>query len=750
MTSKNLYFKLMREDWKNRLWAPALIALGCFFLYPVFLVFLAGRAVRECETAELGLKWFTTEAIKWLSFENGMTVFGVVLVSLICGLSSFSYLNSKSRVDFYHSIPVRREKLFLVHYLDGILMPAIPYAVALIASVIVCAANGVDMELLCGTAASACAFHLIYYILCYTTVVIASMLTGHLVVGFFGSMVLMFYVPLAAVIVESFFNTFFLSYSYENYNGITESVSRISPVMEYIHSISCYVDGKPVWPAAGAAFLVSVILAAAALFLYRKRRSEAAGRAMAFGPSCPIVRVLITVLSGLGMGGFLWSMQNSNGWMAFGVICGSMIAHCVIESIYHFDFRKLFAQKMQLVCCVAVALAVVFSFRFDLFGYDAYLPSAQKVQYAAVDISNLNRWVSYGNVEKENDGPYTVYTYADELSGSYIAKHMQCNDLDTVLNIAAAGIEENRRLKEQWNAAGGRQMVYQEAAQQVGAAETAAQEVQPVYTMATVFYTLKSGRVVSRNYTIDMTKSYELLKELQQDAEYQSGAYPLLSAQPEQFANVRYRKSRSSGDQNLKNLTDSQRAELLHAYQQEFAALTLDTMKEEMPLGLIHFTTEEEEQAIAWWNQKENRNQAEMYPWRYSYSSDVRDEAFYPVYPSFKKTIALLEQSGISVDDSSLSDKIVSVTVRGYAPGSDEYQVITFTDPSEIRALGNMTRNERMLHYDPMYEEEDLTVEVTVADTTQKAENGDETENTYNSFFKKGEIPALVKERMGF
>ena len=86
----------------------------------------------------------------------------------------------------------------------------------------------------------------------------------------------------------------------------------------------------------------------------------------------------------------------------------------------------------------------------------------------------------------------------------------------------------------------------------------------------------------------------------------------------EQFANVRYRKSRSSGDQNLKNLTDSQRAELLHAYQQEFAALTLDTMKEEMPLGLIRFTTEEEEQAIAWWNQKENRNQAEMYPWRYS------------------------------------------------------------------------------------------------------------------------------------
>ena len=43
MTSKNLFFKLMREDWKNRLWAPALIALASFFAYPVFLAFMADR-----------------------------------------------------------------------------------------------------------------------------------------------------------------------------------------------------------------------------------------------------------------------------------------------------------------------------------------------------------------------------------------------------------------------------------------------------------------------------------------------------------------------------------------------------------------------------------------------------------------------------------------------------------------------------------------------------------------------------------
>ena len=52
---KNLYFKLMREDWKNRLWAPALIALSSFFAYPVLLAFLAGKAYRDWNTA--GKHW---------------------------------------------------------------------------------------------------------------------------------------------------------------------------------------------------------------------------------------------------------------------------------------------------------------------------------------------------------------------------------------------------------------------------------------------------------------------------------------------------------------------------------------------------------------------------------------------------------------------------------------------------------------------------------------------------------------------
>ena len=48
---------------------------------------------------------------------------------------------------------------------------------------------------------------------------------------------------------------------------------------------------------------------------------------MAFAVSQPVIRVLITVVAGLGIGDFFWSLQRSNGWMVFGVVCEIGRAH---------------------------------------------------------------------------------------------------------------------------------------------------------------------------------------------------------------------------------------------------------------------------------------------------------------------------------------------------------------------------------------------------------------------------------------
>lgn len=74
MTSKNLFFKLMRKDLGQRLWAVALIGMGCFFAYPVTAAVSAGE-IERCEDLKLGLLRYSDQIMEWLSFENGMTAF---------------------------------------------------------------------------------------------------------------------------------------------------------------------------------------------------------------------------------------------------------------------------------------------------------------------------------------------------------------------------------------------------------------------------------------------------------------------------------------------------------------------------------------------------------------------------------------------------------------------------------------------------------------------------------------------------
>ena len=72
-------------------------------------------------------------------------------------------------------------------------------------------------------------------------------------------------------------------------------------------------------------------------------------------------------------------LQSSTGWAVFGIAAGAVLCHCLIEIIYHFDFRRLFDHKVQLAVCMMGGLAVLFCFKNDWMGYDTYLPEKETV-----------------------------------------------------------------------------------------------------------------------------------------------------------------------------------------------------------------------------------------------------------------------------------------------------------------------------------------------------------------------------------
>ena len=148
MTSKSLFFRLMKEDLKRRLWAFGLSFLTFFFAMPV----LAAMGVTNLEqqyalwmedagnydfgagnTAETEFSRRLGElAVESIGLENVVMGFLVITAALVLALTGFLYLHSRKQVDFYHSIPVRREILFTVRFVDGILSTIVMLALGAI------------------------------------------------------------------------------------------------------------------------------------------------------------------------------------------------------------------------------------------------------------------------------------------------------------------------------------------------------------------------------------------------------------------------------------------------------------------------------------------------------------------------------------------------------------------------------------------------------------------------------------------
>lgn len=726
MTSKNLYFKLMKEDIKSRLWAVSLISLGLFFLYPVWTAFAAGD-IDTYRSFEEGLKWYSQTVTEWLSFSNGMTVFLMMLTGLICGLSGFSYLNSRSKVDFYHSLPVRREKLFITSYVNGILILAIPYAVSVVLAVIVGISNGIAGGPLWQTAFAAYWLHLTYFILIYTTVVVAVMMTGNLVVAFLGCLVFAFFVPLAVALINGYFGVFFHTYVWAGGEKALEWGTRISPVMEYIHQLSEYSEGQSVWAAALVSLAAAVALVVLACLLYRKRPSEAAGRAMAFPVSKPIIRILMTMISALGLGLFFWSMRESTGWAVFGVLCGAVISHCVIEIIYHFDFKKLFADKFQLIGCVLAALAFLFVFRYDMVGYDRYLPSPGDVKGAAVVVSRMSDWVSYGETRRQPDGGYG-WEYEESLD--YIVENMNYTDVENLLAIAAVGIEDTLRNGEKSGQQQDEEMI----------SDIIDPEIDGTYASTIICYTLKSGRKVYREYSVNLDRIMPQIEKLCASREYLEATYPMMTMGPEDVAGIYYSEMRK--ENRLNKLTAEQKAGILETYQKELAAMTPGRMKTESPVGLIRFATEADEAGLQWWNRLETSDFKD-YP-QYRYRSNLENRSYYPVYPSFTETIALLREQQIEPGSYFKDLDIQSVTVSWYAKdveyGELDRREIMITDPEEIDRVRQVMVGPGLRYYDQLFEMSDLDVGVSTS------ENG--ALHGFSASFPRGKAPDFIIERL--
>lgn len=723
MTSKNLcsekracggIWGLMKEDMKRRIWVLALMFLAFFFALPVKLALVMEHARSmeflnysdyepiktllpehfTAEQYEAVAAFFKKEIVlEEISYGNGLMVFLFLTAAVVLGVTAFSYLHNKKKVDFYHSIPVRREVLFAVLYGDGILIPAAAYLSGCILFTVAAAAYGVPVSEFFGPMAAAFGMNLLYYSVVYGTVTIAMMMTGNKVVGLLGTAVFFGFVPLAAGLLGAFADQFFVTstgeFWYADGSPYSWAMRNLSPAAAYIWSAASASDGIKAAEIVKAAAGVLAVTALS-LELYRLRPSEAAGKAMAFPKSKAPIRILLVLLGGMAGGWFFWTLQSQVKWGLFGTAAGILLVHCVVEIIYHFDFKKLFSHRMQLALCLGAGMLFFCSFRYDWYGYDSYVPAQEEIASASVDVFTDYPFIrNIPKVVQQENGRNLVY----DSAGDFIKENMELTDLSPVLALAeaacgeAAGYREenlNRwetqiRLNEISMSMGHYNSKDASAISVIGGVDgptsvfAAVKEGDKTYnryfSQVIIRYRLKNGRQVGRSYYMDLEDVLKIYESIYNNEAYKTGLYPILSQKPEEMGYVSYKEN---GTRSLfKTMKEDTIKELLKAYQTDLQAQRLEDRMREDPVGMLQFAQKElclymqdewgkngsaiseyqrELLQMLFGSEGLKTSQSEM-PSADEVERYLQDELVqlcsWPVYPSFANTIQVLKELGI-------------------------------------------------------------------------------------------------------
>ena len=728
MTSKSLFFKLMKEDFKTRVWTLAISILIFFFSLIVATAMMISFNLYNSST----YNYSDDLAMNFMSYIGiNNPFFGIIFIvlSLVMAMSGFSYLYSKKKVDLYHSLPVKREVLYFIKLINGILIVVIPFIICeIVASLLVIANTGKISVLI--AAIWAIAEWTLLFILSYFLTLFSIMLTGNMLIGILACGFFSFYFPLISLVLKGYQSSFFDTYYTSGF--IIENV---------LPNMSSFMLMFNIFELKWLTRIIIVILASIVflfinLFLYKKRASEAAGKSVSFNViKLPIKSMMVIFMSILMYLLGYEVMNDSIGWGLFGLIVSGAITHCVMEIIYNQDFKKIFAKKIELIVLIIISIFIAAAFQFDIFGYDSYIPSASQIKSTAV-ISNLleSNSEQYYNKVEISDGYYDEsfvdvdYASDSKIEADQINK-MDIQNKDAVLELARQGIE------------------------------AAKYDLEPHgdFDRVLISYKLKNGRTVGRVYYVDLDQSTSGLSSVYADESYKKSSYPILSENPENIVSVDF-NGIMDNDTHIVFHDDELKKKFVETYKKELMNLDYETKLKSYPFASIRFNNDFMEGALrkyAGFNYTSDSTTAVNSKWENVYANSLESVGFYPIYPEFKETLALLKEMDVEVIYKFPAEYVESIDVsyndwenndqdnniEEVESYSSETTPKTFTDKRDIEEI-----LDKLVICDSPYKE-NLNEDRNYAAIIRSGNPEDSAYRGYNSYgFKKGNIPDIIKK----
>ena len=380
---------LRRADWR-RFW-PLLFLYGAVWMMSLPLGLWNRRwSVYNAESLQHALR----------NIENTIydCVTAAVVISavfaVLLAMTLYGYLMNGRSVGLMHALPINRTKQFINHFRVGVEIFTVVHVATFLVSVLVMSGYGVisweGILTWFAVAELTCLFFFSLATLC-------AMVTGWVIaipVIYVGvnAMFVVFY-----SLLQLMFDQFYWGYSN---SGYPELISWLTPFERLVNTASdTYVWREGVeygehhlspegWTALIVYTVVAVVFAVVAWLFYKARRSESAGDAIVFDWLRPIVLYVMSVVGGMGFGFLLYYLIGLDGSdsLLLLLICqiiGGVVVYFAVQMLLQKSF-KVFNRRgwlgAALLAVILIVIAVVV--KFDLLGYERYVPNEDKVHAA--------------------------------------------------------------------------------------------------------------------------------------------------------------------------------------------------------------------------------------------------------------------------------------------------------------------------------------------------------------------------------
>lgn len=650
MTSKSLFSKngLLWESCRTRIWITVLAAAGFLLtsILPVAMTIqnfyehnkLITKPISNTAHYTTSFNNAVQDVTRLLSNGNYFTAIGLILMAVIGGLGVFFYLHSRSETDFFHSLPISRGQLFAVNYLTTPVIVLPIYILCTILACIVAAASGFGAAVSGSIIAFCLLQNCLFFLLIYSVAVLTVILCGNRVISTLLLVWMYFSVPVLLLLWDSMSSQFFQTYMTPD--GFESMVFNTSPVCAFFYLLDngSSFFGMEHWQSQYIHFAAPTLGVCAAVFLaitllcwalFRIRASESAGNTLAFPKLQLPIKLYMVFVVALAGGMLFQSIVNSSGilWYVVGILIGGVIMHCVAEGVYALDIRSIFHHVPQLILGLAIPLVVLAGFSMDVTGFDT----------KTVDLNQIS------GVYYESNS-YDFSYYSSEETDRFLTDKDSIKAAWNIANLCVQNLPED---DASWN--------------------------DPDHLRCTVVFRLKSGRTMTRYYSVNCAEALDLSNQFTYSQAYAEKNHILRCADlDDPDASLR-----------IYSVYDNDEKYAAYIYDKAVIQQIFDTAWEEYrSVGLAYLQSHP---PVA---------QMEL----------IHSSGMVSIYPAYTKTLALIQANSTYQDIPHEAENVASIQLNFHTDIGDTYNTAaaqsaeanadshywltaTVTDPADIAAL---------------------------------------------------------------